>query len=140
MPLPEWLARANRRVTNHVLGPLARHVPPLAIVRHTGRSSGRVYETPVLAFPQNGRIAIALTYGPDTDWIANVMAHGGAAIIRRNRERRFVEPTIRRDPDALELMPMLIRPPLRLLRVTNVLVLTEAPQESAGSTASVTPA
>jgi deazaflavin-dependent oxidoreductase (nitroreductase family) len=130
MPLPAWLARANRRVTNHVLGPLARHVPPLAIVRHTGRSSGRLYETPVLAFPQDGRIAIALTYGPDTDWIANVVAHGGATIIRRNHEQHVVQPTIRRDPAALELMPMLIRPPLRLLRVTNVLVLTEASPEN----------
>ena len=126
MPIPELIARFNRRATNRVLGPLARYLPPLAIVRHVGRSSGRIYETPVLAFPHSGRMAIALTYGADTDWIANVLAAGQCGIIRRNRERRYDRPEIRDDHGALALMPVLIRPPLRLFRVTQILVLHEA--------------
>ncbi len=132
VPLPERLARFNRRATNHVLGPLARYLPPLALVRHIGRSSGRIYETPVLAFPHAGQTPIALTYGADTDWVANVLAAGACDIVRRNGERRYIRPLIRDDSEALDLLPAYIRPPLRLLRVTEVLVLEEATEGAPG--------
>jgi hypothetical protein len=82
--------------------------------------------TPVLAFPRQNQTAIALTYGPDTDWVTNVLAAGACGIIRRNHERRYIQPVIRDDSNALEMVPAYIRPPLRLLQVTEVLVLEEA--------------
>jgi hypothetical protein len=37
MRLPRALAYFNRKVTNRLFSPLARRVPPFAIVEHVGR-------------------------------------------------------------------------------------------------------
>src|SRR5262249_1796055 len=55
MALPRALARFNRLVTNRVLGVVAPWMPPFAVVVHRGRSSGRVYRTPVWAFRRGRR-------------------------------------------------------------------------------------
>jgi deazaflavin-dependent oxidoreductase (nitroreductase family) len=52
-----------------------------SVVRHVGRSSGRAYETPVTAVPTDDGFVIALPYGPNTDWLRNVLASGSAAIV-----------------------------------------------------------
>jgi len=36
MPVPRWLARFTRHVTNRVLGPVARYLPAFGVVVHTG--------------------------------------------------------------------------------------------------------
>jgi hypothetical protein len=38
-----------------------------------GRTSGRPYETPVEAFATDDGFLVALPYGPDTDWLKNVL-------------------------------------------------------------------
>ena len=50
MQIPRWMTRVNRVVTNPVLGLLSDRVPPLATLHHVGRTSGRRYRTPVMAF------------------------------------------------------------------------------------------
>jgi deazaflavin-dependent oxidoreductase (nitroreductase family) len=52
-----------------------------SVVRHVGRSSGRTYETPVRAVPTHAGFAIALPYGPNSDWLKNVLAQGTATIV-----------------------------------------------------------
>jgi deazaflavin-dependent oxidoreductase (nitroreductase family) len=49
---------------------------PTAVVEHVGRTSGRGYETPVVAVELEDGYAIALPYGPNTDWLKNVLAAG----------------------------------------------------------------
>src|SRR6266568_2402933 len=71
MPFPRWLARFNLRVTNHVLGPLATRLPGMGVVVHVGRKTHREYRTPVMIFRQDSRVTIALTYGPESQWIHN---------------------------------------------------------------------
>jgi deazaflavin-dependent oxidoreductase (nitroreductase family) len=59
---------------------------PFSLVRHVGRRSGRVYETPViLARVPEGFVA-ELTYGPDVDWFKNVLAAGHCTVVRHGRE------------------------------------------------------
>ena len=59
---------------------------PFSLVRHVGRRSGRVYETPViLARVPEGFVA-ELTYGPDVDWFKNVTAAGHCTIVHHGRE------------------------------------------------------
>jgi deazaflavin-dependent oxidoreductase (nitroreductase family) len=53
-----------------------------SVMRHRGRTSGRVYETPVWAAPTEDGFVIAIVYGPRTDWLKNVLASGTAAIVR----------------------------------------------------------
>lgn len=122
MPLPTRLARFNRRVINPILGRVAPYLPPMALVVHRGRRSGRRYATPVLAFSADGGYAIGLTYGPDTDWVHNVRAGQGCLLLRRGREFQLTKPVIL-DGEGLQLLPAILRPFMRLLNVTKVLYL-----------------
>jgi deazaflavin-dependent oxidoreductase (nitroreductase family) len=91
---PGWLPAFNRVVTNPIQRLWAPHLPPFAVVVHTGRRSGRTFETPVLAFPDGDRIAIGLTYGSRAQWVRNVLAADEAELIRRDRRIRVRNPRI----------------------------------------------
>jgi deazaflavin-dependent oxidoreductase (nitroreductase family) len=119
------LARFNKRATNRIAARLVGHVPTLAIVEHTGRRSGRVYRTPADAFRRPGGYAIVLTYGPDTDWVQNVLAAGEATLDLGRRRVRVVNPRVLHDPRH-RLVPPLVRDVLRLLRTEHFLLLDEA--------------
>jgi deazaflavin-dependent oxidoreductase (nitroreductase family) len=85
MHLPRFLRQVNRVVTNPLLGTLAWILPPLAIVHHVGRKSGRRYRTPVVAFRTRTGFVIPMTYGRDVDWAQNMVRAGGAEIERMGR-------------------------------------------------------
>jgi deazaflavin-dependent oxidoreductase (nitroreductase family) len=65
-----------------------------AIIRHQGRTSGRLYETPVGAEPTGDGFVIALVYGPKTNWVRNVLASGRATIVREGETCEVVRPEI----------------------------------------------
>jgi deazaflavin-dependent oxidoreductase (nitroreductase family) len=78
-------------VLKHTLNPLTRRmahssVGPFAIVRHVGRHSGKVYETPIIVAPVKDGFVIELSYGHDVDWHKNVLAAGGCTIVRHGKE------------------------------------------------------
>jgi deazaflavin-dependent oxidoreductase (nitroreductase family) len=123
MPLPRGLARFNRRVTNHITGPIASRAPGFAIVIHTGRRSGRVYRTPVNVFRDEGRYVFALTYGRDSDWVRNVMAAGRCEIETRGKLVRLADPALVTD-DTRRDVPRPARWILGALHVDDFLVLT----------------
>ncbi|HEU0335544.1 MAG TPA: nitroreductase family deazaflavin-dependent oxidoreductase [Gaiellaceae bacterium] len=122
MPLPKRLARFNTRVTNRLTGRVAGRLPGFGIVEHVGRRSGRGYRTPVNVFGDGERYVFALTYGPDADWVRNVLAAGGCRLETRGRTvelrrpERFTDPTQR-------LVPLPARWILRLLGVEEFLAL-----------------
>jgi deazaflavin-dependent oxidoreductase (nitroreductase family) len=124
MPLPSWLARFNRDVTNRVTRPIAGRIPGFAVVRHRGRSSGRLYRTPVNLFRRGPEAVIALTYGSNRDWVRNVIAAGGCEVEARGKVLRLEDPRILTDPHRSRV-PAPVRPILRVIGVTDFLVLTE---------------
>jgi deazaflavin-dependent oxidoreductase (nitroreductase family) len=107
MPLPRWLARFNRHVTNRLLGPVARYLPVFGVVVHTGRKSRRQYRTPVNVFSRPGGYVVALTYGPDSDWVRNVLAAGGCALETRGRTLRLTRPRLYHDEQRRAVPPSL---------------------------------
>ena len=113
--LPRGLARFNRRVANPIVRLVAGRVPPLAVVHHTGRSSGRRHRTPVVAFARDDAVVIALVYGRESDWVRNVGATGGARITRRGRSEAYVEPEISRGHEAHGWVSPVVRFGVRLL-------------------------
>ena len=125
MPLPKTLARFNVRVTNPILRRLVIRLPWFAIVTHVGRHSGRRYETPLMLFRRDGEVAIAMTYGPDTEWAKNIIAAGGCEARIRRGTIRLIEPRRARDPDHRRF-PRPIGLVLRLLRADDVLLLRMA--------------
>jgi deazaflavin-dependent oxidoreductase (nitroreductase family) len=125
MPAPRWLARFNRRGTNRVLGPLARFMPGMAIVVHRGRKSGRTYRTPVMVFRWSHGYLVALTYGPTTEWVRNVLAAGGCELEMGGRTRRLFRPRLIHD-ESRGRVPSLVRVALGFMRVNDFLELTLA--------------
>jgi deazaflavin-dependent oxidoreductase (nitroreductase family) len=128
MPLPRSLARFNRLVTNRVFRSFAGRVPLFAIVMHRGRSTGREYRTPVNAFKQpGGDFTIALTYGHESQWVRNVLAHGGCVLEVRGRRVAMDDPRIVHDPTRREV-PAPVRAILRLIDVDYFLQLRRQPE------------
>jgi deazaflavin-dependent oxidoreductase (nitroreductase family) len=125
MPLPMWLARFNRRVTNRIAGPIVQYLPGYGVLVHVGRRTGRTYRTPINLFRRPGGFVIALTYGERTEWSRNVLAAGGCIVERRRMSHRLVEPRVVTDPRR-RLVPPLIRVALAVLRANQFLVLSEA--------------
>ena len=82
MPIAKRITRINRRVLNPLMLRLTGH-GPLVDLEHVGRRSGTVRHTPLLAFRAGGTVTIALTYGPDVEWLANLRAAGGGRMLMR---------------------------------------------------------
>ncbi len=97
MPAPRSIARFNRRFTNRLLSKVAGYLPGFAIVSHVGRRSGRTYRTPVNAFRTDDGYIIALTYGPESDWVKNVLAAGSCELQTRGRWVHLSDPRIETD-------------------------------------------
>jgi deazaflavin-dependent oxidoreductase (nitroreductase family) len=127
MPFPRALAKLNRVGLNRVIRHIAPWLPGLGLVIHVGRRSGAVYRTPVNLFTADGHFTVALTYGPNSDWVRNVRAAGGCEVITRGRRIRLVEPRIVHDETRAAIRPI-ERQLLRLMRVADFLVLDEAGQ------------
>ena len=124
MPIPGFVARFNRIATNRVTGPFAGRLPGFAVVHHKGRRSGRAYETPVNIFQRPDGYMAALTYGPDRDWVKNVMAAGGCELQIRGKRVQVGRPEIVHDPDRGD-MPPGVRQILGLIGVTHFLHMTK---------------
>ena len=129
MPLPRSIARINRRVTNRLLGGLAQRLPGFGVVVHTGRKSRRQYRTPVNVFRRGDRYIIALTYGPDSDWVRNVLAAGGCTLETRGRTLRLSRPRLFHE-ESRYAVPAPVRLILGIVHVYDFLELTLDDEES----------
>lgn len=118
------LALFNRTVANPVVRLVAGWLPPLAIVRHRGRTTGRHFATPVLAFATADGLVIGVLYGTVSDWVRNLQAAGGGQIQRRGTVRDYRQPRLVSREAGLQLVPALCRGPFRALGVRNFLQLS----------------
>ena len=118
MPAPYAIARSNRYLVNPLARRLAGKVPPFILIEHRGRTSGKSYRTPVWGFfEDDDAIVIALTYGPDIDWLKNLRAAGGGEVVARGGAHHVATPIVQTGIDRTTAIPAMIRPVLRLMRV-----------------------
>jgi deazaflavin-dependent oxidoreductase (nitroreductase family) len=116
MTVSDRLARFNRRLPNRVIGTLAgRRLSPVAYMLHQGRKSGRQYRTPVLPLPLRDGFLVSLPYGPDRDWVRNVVAAGRCTLLRGGRRFDLTGPRLLDAAGAAPLLPSALRPALRVL-------------------------
>lgn len=101
MPLPRWLARLNKHTFNKL--ELRRGKRPVLI--HTGRTSGRRYETPLDAFPVDGGFLFLVNYGPRSDWVRNVTAAGTASLRRDGTIHQLENPRLVTNDDIWDELP-----------------------------------
>ena len=69
-------------------------MPGFGVVVHQGRRSGRLYQAPVNVFATEDGYVLALTYGPGTDWVKNVLVAGGCELRTRGRAIRLASPRL----------------------------------------------
>jgi deazaflavin-dependent oxidoreductase (nitroreductase family) len=122
MPIPRTVRRWNKAGLNRVTKHIAPWMPGFGVVVHRGRRSGRRYQTPVNVFPDENGYVFALTYGPDTDWVKNVLAAGGCDLQTRGQAFQLVSPHVFHDESRRAIRP-LERQILRILGVADFLSL-----------------
>jgi deazaflavin-dependent oxidoreductase (nitroreductase family) len=127
MPIPGAMRHVNKVALNKVTRPLFGWLPGMGVVVHRGRKSGREYRTPVNVFPRpGGRYVVALTYGPDTDWVKNVLAAGGCELLTRGTHHELTAPLVFHDESRHEIR-MIERAVLGRLHVYDFLELRVVP-------------
>jgi len=116
MHIPRFMRYVNRVLTNPVLGTFAWLVPPLAVVHHVGRKTGRAYRTPVVAFRNDAGVVIPMTYGRDVDWARNIVRARRCELERRGGRLALRNPRIVGFDRAKRRLPAALRP---LFRAAN---------------------
>src|SRR5262245_51742362 len=83
---PNWLARPQNRLSSILFGAgvVPRRVASLEV---KGRRSGRVICFPVVIADWNGGEYLVSMLGEQANWVKNVRAAGGAAVLRRGRRQ-----------------------------------------------------
>lgn len=126
MHIPRFMRGVNRVFTNPLLGTVAWIVPPLAVVHHVGRKSGRPYRTPVVAIRSARGFVIPMTYGRDVDWARNLVHAGGGELERLGRRVRLRRPRIVGLEAASPLLPALARPFFQAANFPGFVLLDDA--------------
>ena len=126
MPIPQAVGRWNKVGLNRVTRHIAPWMPGFGVVVHRGRRSGNEYQTPVNVFATEDGYVLALTYGPDADWVKNVLAAGGCELRTRGRVKSLTAPRLFHDETRRHIRP-LERRVLGLIGVADFLSLKIAP-------------
>jgi deazaflavin-dependent oxidoreductase (nitroreductase family) len=88
------IARFNRYVTNPVQRLWAPRLRYMAVIEHRGRKSGNSYQTPVMAFVEDGSVSVVLNYGAKSDWVRNVEAAGSAVVVHQRKRYKLTDPRV----------------------------------------------
>lgn len=117
--------RFNRAVTNQLQARSAgRAGASASLIRHRGRTTGREYETPIVAFPiddDGSGFLVSLPYGPGTDWVRNVLAAGSATLVTDGRTLTVDRPEVVATDDVSDRFPPGERRTQRWFRVEHCL-------------------
>ena len=117
MPMPRWVAKVNKRVTN----PLQLKRGSWPVLTHVGRTSGATYRTPLEVHPIDGGYIFVLVYGPDSDWVQNVLAAGNATLDVDDAMFELVNPRLISKDDAWQLLSADTKAPPSFLRISEYL-------------------
>jgi len=103
------LKNAVRVFNKHVLNPMMMNLAGrkhwyAAVIRHTGRRSGKRYATPVVADRVADGFILPLPYGTRVDWLRNVLVAGRATVTVGGETFDVIEPEI---IDAATAVPQL---------------------------------
>ncbi|OBJ08077.1 nitroreductase family deazaflavin-dependent oxidoreductase [Mycobacterium sp. 1465703.0] len=104
MRVPRAVAEFNRRVTNPVARSITPWLPCLGTLEHVGRKSGSHYRTPLLVFKTRDGFVILIGYGPETDWLKNVLAGGRTVLHKRGRALALASPRVVSKAEAAPLI------------------------------------
>jgi deazaflavin-dependent oxidoreductase (nitroreductase family) len=88
------VARFNKRATNPILQLWAPRLGHMAVIEHKGRQTGNDFQTPVMAFVEDGKLSVVLNYGTELDWVRNVEAAGSARVVHQGKRYQLTGPRV----------------------------------------------
>jgi deazaflavin-dependent oxidoreductase (nitroreductase family) len=125
--------RFNRGFTNKIQMRTAGTSGAWAsVIRHRGRRSGTIHETPVVPFESGDGYLIALPYGTNTDWVKNVLSAGSAELVSDGRTIAIDSPQVVSADVITELLPKREQRSQRMFGVDHCLRVRRA-TETAGA-------
>lgn len=113
MPMPLWWGQVNKKIFN----PRALKSGDWPVIRHVGRSSGAQYRTPIGAERTESGYVFIVVYGPETDWVQNVLAAGEAVLEVDGDEVHLDNPRLVSLNEAFGKLSDGAKRPPRLLRI-----------------------
>lgn len=126
-PVVDAVRQVNRSVTNpRVMRTAGTAGTQTSIIRHVGRTSGRVFETPVDIIETPSGLLIALPYGTRADWLRNVLTAGSATVVDNGEPIDVDRPTIVATSDVAAMIPARTLRTLRLFGVRQCLHLEKS--------------
>ena len=125
MAFPRRMA-ALPRLLNPLVLPLTRRVPPLAVLHHRGRRSGRSYDTPVQAYATPEGWLVGLAYDHNAPFALNLLAAGGGEMTRAGRRYQISRPR-RVGREALKTLPALAALQMRAVGIDEFLQFDATP-------------
>lgn len=123
-PVLDSVRRLNRAFSNpRAMKAAGKPGATYSVIRHEGRISGRSYQTPVGVVATDDGFVIALPYGPDADWVENVLKAGTATILDQGNTFRVGSPRVVHAPDVDRYFSFREKAVHRLYGVAEFLVL-----------------
>ena len=121
------------RSTAGLMLPVAgkRWNPIFSIVRHTGRHSGRSFETPVAARRSDDGFVLALAFGSGAHWYRNLVAASGGVIRWRGVDYPVGAPEPIATDQAMATFNAVQRAGLRAAGIDGYIRLPDAPAQLA---------
>ena len=98
----------------------------MGILEHIGRKSGTPYRTPLTVFSTDDGVAVLLTYGPNRDWLKNIVSAGGGQMRRYGKTFELTDPRVMPKAEASPLVRGLWRPLFLVLPFEQAVVLKRA--------------
>jgi deazaflavin-dependent oxidoreductase (nitroreductase family) len=126
MQLPQWLAQFNRHVTNPIQRMWAGWAPTMGILEHVGRKSGKPHRTPLTVYSTDVGVAVLLGYGPNVDWLKNVVSGGGGRMRRYGKTFELTDPRVMPKAEAAPAVKGWMRPLFGMMPVEQAVLLTRA--------------
>lgn len=117
MPMPLWWGEINKRVFN----PRALENGKWKVITHVGRSSGRVYRTPLDAYEVDETFVFILVYGSGSDWVQNILASGSGSLESDGEIIGLGSPRLISEDEAWSLLDGIAKPPPGFLNVNEFL-------------------
>ena len=122
MPIPKSITVFNKHVTNRFFLLFSWWIPPFAVIEHRGRTSGRQYRTPVLAFPTAEGYLFALTYGRNVDWVRNLRSSGNGILKYGGGTEKIHYYQLITYEEVKENFPGIVRLFLQIIHVNDCLI------------------
>lgn len=104
MRVPRAVARFNRRITNPLALAFGGWAPTVGSLEHVGRKSGKRYRTPLNIFDTADGYVILIGYGPESHWVKNVLANGGARVHKHGKTVSVTDPRVMSKAEAEPLV------------------------------------